>query len=123
MIAVAPATGKASVNVGEVRPAAWYAWFRAVRSSVRWTSLTQVLPGVSVGSVQANGANPRDTRLASIAPRNSVKWTLLMSVLRAVSGLSVNVNGAVVVSVTVEVAVAVLPAASRAVTVSTFDPV
>jgi hypothetical protein len=44
-------------------------------------------------------------------------------VLWAVSGLSVNVNVAVVVSVTVEVFVAALPAASRAVIVSTFDPV
>ena len=47
--------------------------------------------------------------------------TALMLVLCAASGSSV--NGSVADSVTVMLAVAVLPAASRAVTVRTFDPV
>ena len=32
-----------------------------------------VLPGGSVGSVQADGANPRDARLLFMAPRSSAK--------------------------------------------------
>ena len=53
--------------------------------------------------------------------RSSVTCTALMLVLCAASGSSV--NGSVPDSVTVMLAVAVLPAASRAVTVRTFAPV
>ena len=94
---------------------------RAVRSSVKWAAFTGVLPGVSVGSVQAKVVSPRCRRVRSMAARSSIKCTARMIVRRGVSGSSVNVK-AVPVSVTVTLASAVLPAVSHAVTVSKFVP-
>src|SRR5207247_4659228 len=68
---------------------------------------------------QANGERLREARALLIAARSSVMWTDLIVVLWAPSGMSVNAGGEYA---TVSVAVLVLPAASRAVTVSTFDP-
>ena len=72
---------------------------------------------MSVGSVQAKVASPRAARTRSIAERSSTMCAARMRVLRVVRGPLLNVKG---VSVTVRLAVAVLPAASRATAVSKF---
>src|SRR2546426_930554 len=110
-------TTVASVYVGSGRPAARYAWFRAARSSLRWAAFARVIPGMSAGSVHSKPTHPKAIRSLSIAERNSVKWTARTGVLGP-KGSSVNPKA----SVTVRVVVAVLPTASLAVTVSTFDP-
>ena len=72
------------------------------------TALITVVPGVSVGSVQAVAASPLRVRAALMAVRSSVMCTAFITVVPATSGLLVKVVvGTLKVAVTVRAAVIV----------------
>src|SRR5439155_7493247 len=101
LTAVSRAVSVGSVYVDGGRPAAWYAWSSAVRSSRMWIPFTTVLPTLSVASVQPNGASPLTPLKVSIAARRSVTWTALTTVAPGVTVASVKTieNAAVTDSV------------------------